>query len=209
MKKHRSLQTAMTKEKSLEPYRNKLFYLADKINPKDSLDYASAQNIKKNTGWYRDKKGTGNMKISTRQDFGGKLFYVFILIALWLLIYMVWHYLERNRKDEVDKLSLEKTVKELELNTIKSHINPHFIFNSLNSIRALVDENPQRARTAITELSNILRSSMQVEKMETVPLHKELDIVKDYLALEHMRFEERLKWKWILMKIRWSSLCRQ
>ena len=106
---------------------------------------------------------------------------------------MVWHYLERNRKDEVDKLSLEKTVKELELNTIKSHINPHFIFNSLNSIRALVDENPQRARTAITELSNILRSSMQVEKMETVPLHKELDIVKDYLALEQMRFEERLK----------------
>ena len=106
---------------------------------------------------------------------------------------MVWHYLERNRKDEVDKLNLEKTVKELELNTIKSHINPHFIFNSLNSIRALVDENPQRARTAITELSNILRSSMQVEKMETVPLHKELDIVKDYLALEQMRFEERLK----------------
>src|SRR5664279_2455439 len=106
---------------------------------------------------------------------------------------MVWHYLERNRKDEVDKLNLEKTVKELELNTIKSHINPHFIFNSLNSIRAMVDENPQRARTAITELSNILRSSMQVEKMETVPLQKELDIVKDYLALEQMRFEERLK----------------
>jgi LytS/YehU family sensor histidine kinase len=93
----------------------------------------------------------------------------------------------------VDRLTLEKTVKELEVNTIKSHINPHFIFNSLNSIRALVDENPERARTAITELSNILRSSMQVEKMETVPLEKELDIVKDYLALEHMRFEERLK----------------
>jgi LytS/YehU family sensor histidine kinase len=57
----------------------------------------------------------------------------------------------------------------------------------------LVDENPQRARTAITELSNILRSSMQVEKMETVPLYKELNIVKDYMALEQMRFEERLK----------------
>jgi len=106
---------------------------------------------------------------------------------------MVWHFVEKNRKDQVDKLTLEKTVKELELKTIKSHINPHFIFNSLNSIRALVDENPERARTAITELSNILRSSMQVEKMETVPLHKELDIVKDYLALEQMRFEERLK----------------
>ena len=88
---------------------------------------------------------------------------------------------------------LEAVVKSLELKTIKSHINPHFIFNALNSIRALVDENPMRARTAITELSNILRSSMQSEKMETVPLQQELDIVKDYLALEHMRFEERLK----------------
>ncbi|MEI9956995.1 MAG: histidine kinase [Ferruginibacter sp.] len=56
----------------------------------------------------------------------------------------------------------------------------------------MVDENPERARRAITELSNILRSSMKAEKAETVSLQKELDIVKDYLALEHMRFEERL-----------------
>jgi LytS/YehU family sensor histidine kinase len=100
---------------------------------------------------------------------------------------------ESNRRQQLDTFRLEAMVKSLELKTIKSHINPHFIFNSLNSIRALVDENPQRARTAITELSNILRSSMQAEKMETVPLKQELDIVKDYLALEHMRFEERLK----------------
>jgi LytS/YehU family sensor histidine kinase len=93
----------------------------------------------------------------------------------------------------LDRLKLETTVKELELKTIKSHVNPHFIFNSLNSIRALVDENPQRARTAITELSNILRSSMQVDKAETVSFEKELNIVKDYLALENMRFEDRLK----------------
>jgi len=81
----------------------------------------------------------------------------------------------------------------MELKTIKSHINPHFIFNALNSIRALVDENPERARTAITELSNLLRSSMQAEKQETVPFERELNIVKDYLALEHIRFEDRLK----------------
>jgi LytS/YehU family sensor histidine kinase len=88
---------------------------------------------------------------------------------------------------------LQSLVKELELKTIKAHINPHFIFNALNSIRALVDENPERARQAITELSNILRSSMQGEKKETASLQKELNIVKDYLALEHIRFEDRLK----------------
>lgn len=115
------------------------------------------------------------------------------LLLIWNLIYFLYHYVERNRKQQIDTLRLEAMVKSLELQTIKSHINPHFIFNALNSIRALVDENPNRARTAITELSNLLRSSMQVEKMETVSLEKELDIVKDYLALEHMRFEERLQ----------------
>lgn len=115
------------------------------------------------------------------------------LVLIWNMIYYIYHYVESNRRQQLDTLTLEATVKSLELKTIKSHINPHFIFNALNSIRALVDENPQRARTAITELSNILRSSMQAEKMETVPLKQELDIVKDYLALEHMRFEERLQ----------------
>ena len=115
------------------------------------------------------------------------------LILFWNMIYYIYHFVERNRKQELDTFRLEAMVKSLELQTIKSHINPHFIFNALNSIRALVDENPERARTAITELSNILRSSMQAEKMETVPLVQELNIVKDYLALEHMRFEERLQ----------------
>jgi two-component sensor histidine kinase len=114
------------------------------------------------------------------------------MILVWVSIYYVWHYVELGTKSEIQKVRLESLVKELELKTIKSHINPHFIFNALNSIRALVDENPGRARTAITELSNILRSSMQAEKMETVSFEKELNIVKDYLALEHIRFEDRL-----------------
>jgi two-component system, LytTR family, sensor kinase len=115
-----------------------------------------------------------------------------VYIIPWTLIYYFFHYIEKSRKQQLDTLKLEALVKELELKTIKSHINPHFIFNALNSIRALIDENPPRARTAITELSNILRSSMQTEKQETVFFEKELNIVKDYLALEHIRFEDRL-----------------
>lgn len=116
-----------------------------------------------------------------------------MFILPWVLIYYFYHFFQKSRKQQMDTLKMESLIKELELKTIKAHINPHFIFNSLNSIRALVDENPQRARAAVTELSNILRSSMQAEKMETVPLEKELGIVKDYLALENMRFEDRLK----------------
>lgn len=123
----------------------------------------------------------------------GSAINAFVTLLVWNLIYFIYHYVETFRKQQLDALNMKSVVKELELKTIKAHINPHFIFNSLNGIRALVDENPARARTAITELSNILRSSMQVEKQETVPFEKELSIVKDYLALEQMRFEERLK----------------
>ena len=190
--KQEDLKQAITREKD-KGVAGTTYYLSTKGNPKDSINYSIAQKIKRSTGWYRDVKGNWKYEDQRQGRFWWDIIFNFILIALWLLIYMVWHYLVRNRKDEVDKLNLEKTVKDLELKTIKSHINPHFIFNSLNSIRALVEENPKRARTAITELSNILRSSLQVEKMETVPLQKELDIVNDYLALEQMRFEERLK----------------
>ncbi len=105
----------------------------------------------------------------------------------------MYHFVIKTRKQEMDTIKLEALVRELELNTIKAHVNPHFIFNSLNGIRALIDENPERARTAITQLSSILRSSLSAEKAETVSLLEELKIVKDYLALESMRFEDRLQ----------------
>lgn len=114
-------------------------------------------------------------------------------IIPWVLFYYFYHYVVKSRKQQMDTLKLESLVRDLELKTIKAHINPHFIFNALNSIRALIDEDPNRARNAVTHLSNILRSSMQAEKLETVPLERELSIVKDYLALEYIRFEDRLK----------------
>lgn len=141
---------------------------------------------------------TFNLSITKRKmDFITRLLFTtfdngFFFVP-WTLIYYFLHYIEKSRNQQWDTLKLEALVKELELKTIKSHINPHFIFNALNSIRALIDENPVRARTAITELSNILRSSMQAEKLETVTFEKELNIVKDYLALEHIRFEDRLQ----------------
>jgi two-component system LytT family sensor kinase len=137
-------------------------------------------------------RDTGGPKISLANEMARTAISNFFLLLIWNLIYYTYHYVQRLMRQEVNTLKLQSVVKELELKTIKSHINPHFIFNALNSIRALVDENPTRARTAITELSNILRSSMQAEKLETVPLERELNIVKDYLALEKMRFEERL-----------------
>lgn len=121
------------------------------------------------------------------------MFTSFIYLFIWNCIYFIYHYVSETRKNQLDNLKLEALVKSLELKTIKSHINPHFIFNALNSIRALIDEDPTRARHAVTGLSKILRSSMQSDQQEIISLEKELDIVKDYLALELIRFEDRLK----------------
>jgi len=122
----------------------------------------------------------------------GNTTYVFTFYFIWNLIYFLYHYITRSQQQQVNTLELESVVKGLKLKTIKAHINPHFIFNSLNSIRTLVHESPEKARKAITELSNILRSSINADKHETTLFKNELTIVQDYLGLEKMRFEERL-----------------
>jgi two-component system LytT family sensor kinase len=131
-------------------------------------------------------------KWAISQKISSNVFSSFIYLFIWNCIYFIYHYVAESRKNQLDNLKLEALVKSLELKTIKSHINPHFIFNAMNSIRALIDENPNRAREAVTALSNILRSSMSSDQHETITLEQELNIVKDYLALELIRFEDRL-----------------
>ncbi len=118
----------------------------------------------------------------------GSLTYA-IIFFLWSSLYFIYNYFERYNKS----LKLEATVKEIELNNLKAQLNPHFIFNAMNSIRALVDENPGKSKEAITQLSNILRNSLASEKKGLTKFEDELKIVKDYLSLESIRFEERLK----------------
>ncbi len=118
-----------------------------------------------------------------------------VLVLLWNLIYFVIHYTENYKKKEIESLIWEAAVKDYELKTLKSQLNPHFMFNAMNSIRALIEEDPESAKVAITKLSNILRYSLQMERMERVPLEDEIETVKNYLDLERIRFEDRLKYK--------------
>jgi sensor histidine kinase YesM len=122
------------------------------------------------------------------QILGFGLFYVFLLF-LWSLFYFTYHYIERYNKS----LKYEASMIESELNNLKNQLNPHFIFNALNSIRALVDENPVKSKQAINQLSNILRNSLTFDKRGLTKFEDEMKIVKDYLGLESIRFEERLK----------------
>ncbi|RSK47053.1 sensor histidine kinase [Hymenobacter rigui] len=115
-----------------------------------------------------------------------------ILLWLWEGFYLGWYYLRRSREAEVNAWKLTAAVREAEMRTLKAQINPHFMFNGLNNIRALVMEDPARARDMITHLSDLLRYSIQLNSAEQVPLRRELEIVEHYLELEAMQLEERL-----------------
>lgn len=116
-----------------------------------------------------------------------------VLLSIWSFFYFAYTYFIRHRRDEIRNLRLETANRENQLSTLRAQMNPHFMFNALNSIRALVDENPEQAKRAITQLSAILRNAMSTVKRRTVPLGEEIDIVKAYLALEAIRYEERLR----------------
>lgn len=119
---------------------------------------------------------------------GQSSFYA-ILFFLWTVFYFTYHYFDQYNKS----LKYEASMIEIELKNLKSQLNPHFIFNALNSIRALVDENPGKSKQAINQLSNILRNSLASDKKGMMRFDEELKIVKDYLGLESIRFEERLR----------------
>ena len=118
-------------------------------------------------------------------QFFGSMFLYFI----WSLVYFVYHYIENYKAS----LKYQASMNEIQLNKLKSQLNPHFIFNGLNSIRALIDENPKKAKMAVTQLSNILRNTLGMNEKKLINFEEELRTVKDYLDLENVRYEERLR----------------
>jgi sensor histidine kinase YesM len=116
-----------------------------------------------------------------------------VIFMVWSLLYFLFHFIQNYRKEEIKNLKWQAAKNEMELNKLKSQLNPHFIFNSMNSIRALIDEDPQKSKQSVTRLANILRSSLLMGKKKVITFSEELQLVKDYLNLEKTRFEERLQ----------------
>lgn len=117
---------------------------------------------------------------------------VFFVLWVWSAMYFGLHYFDNYRSAEIDRWKLAAAAREAELRSLQAQLNPHFLFNGLNNIRALVMEDPARARTMMTHLAELLRYSMQRNTTEQVPLATELEIVDNYLQLEAMQLEERL-----------------
>jgi LytS/YehU family sensor histidine kinase len=88
---------------------------------------------------------------------------------------------------------MELQAREAELRALRSQVHPHFLFNSLNSIHALIAADPGGARTMLLRLADLLRRTLSVGAATLIPLREELAIVEDYLRIEKVRFGDRLR----------------
>ncbi|MBX7172654.1 MAG: histidine kinase [Pyrinomonadaceae bacterium] len=114
-------------------------------------------------------------------------------ITGWSAVYFGIKYWQKWQTEQENALQSAFLADKAQLEVLRYQLNPHFLFNALNSIRASVDEDKNRAKQMITQLSEFLRHSLlSVEKKE-IPLHEEIEAVKNYLAIEKIRFEEKLE----------------
>jgi len=119
-----------------------------------------------------------------------------IVLVAWTGLYFAIHEVRERRRREVHDLKTEMVAQQAQLRGLRAQLNPHFFFNCLNSLRELIEEDPERAQLMVTQLSQVLRYSLQSHGVELVSFAEEIRAVEDYLALEATRFEERLRITW-------------
>lgn len=110
----------------------------------------------------------------------------------WSVIYFGWKIWQRWQRERENALQSAALAQKAQLEMLRYQLNPHFLFNALNSIRASIDEDGVRAKQMITQLSEFLRYSLLGESAKKIPLRDELEAVRNYLAIEKIRFEDKL-----------------
>ncbi len=118
-----------------------------------------------------------------------------IFILFWLLFYLTIKITRQFRANKIKRIELENSLKESQLNMLIGQINPHFMFNSLNNIRALMLEDVTKSREMITRLSDMLRYSLTKNQLHKIPINEELEMVENYIALSKIQLENRLEYK--------------
>lgn len=116
-----------------------------------------------------------------------------IATLIWSALYAGAASMVRTRRARQDAVALELGMREARLKALEAQIGPHFLFNCLNSLRGLILENPTVAQDMVTRLANILRHNLARRDQPTEPLGEQVEFTADYLALEAVRFEERLR----------------
>jgi two-component system, LytTR family, sensor kinase len=116
--------------------------------------------------------------------------WIFVCWSAFYFIIKIWREWE-NQKTKTNNAVFRANQKQLQM--LRYQLNPHFLFNSLSSIRALIDEDEQASKQMVTELSEFLRYSFLNRNNLNVPLYDEIEAVRHYLAIEKKRFEDKLE----------------
>jgi two-component system LytT family sensor kinase len=123
--------------------------------------------------------------------FGGAINASAVFLA-WSACYFAVRNYQSAENQKKAALRANALAHQAQLEMLRSQVNPHFLFNALNSVHALVKGDPARAQTAIEELSDFLRYSLARARISDVPLSEEIEVLERYLAIEKIRYEEKL-----------------
>jgi two-component system, LytTR family, sensor kinase len=117
---------------------------------------------------------------------------VFLQVACMSVLSVLWYASGEEQENRQRRNDAERLAKEAELFKLRQQLAPHFLFNSLNSISALIVSQPEQARKMIQQLSDFLRGNLKKEEQQWVPLSEELQYLELYLDIEKVRFGHRL-----------------
>ncbi|MES2797177.1 MAG: histidine kinase [Bacteroidota bacterium] len=122
------------------------------------------------------------------------IYFVFnsLILACYSAICLIWYHQKDNLENELRKQEAANLNREAELFKLRQQLQPHFLFNSLNSINALIGSKPNEARKMINQLSDFLRYTIKKEESEMVTLEEEISHLELYLEIEKVRFGNRL-----------------
>jgi len=130
----------------------------------------------------------------TLPAFLSSMFIFSLIILTWNLIYFSIHYFNNWTEAETEKWKLTAEIKDGQLAFLKTQIRPHFVFNTINNIRSLILEDKEKAREMLLHFSDLFRYALKNTEESTVELQEELEIVRQYLELLSIQFEDKLQY---------------
>lgn len=136
-----------------------------------------------------------NMEASSRFNVLSYSYTMGIYFSIWSCIYLVYHFAQSIRREEQQKIETQMILLELEARALRAQMNPHFIFNCLNSIKSLIQEDKkERSISYLTTFSKLIRTLFNNADKKQISLYDEIETCKLYLKLESLRFDEKFSY---------------
>ncbi len=122
----------------------------------------------------------------------GNIFNIGLTLMIWTLLYVSFIFFENRQNLIQSQLNLSLQLKEAELNNLRKQLSPHFLFNSINNIRSLILTDPEKARDALLDISDMLRYALNYQKKEVVSIDEEMEVVMGYINLNKIHLGDRV-----------------